>query len=297
MNLLVSSFWRAAAYCLHPRVIWLSLVPVLLLMGTSAALAHLYWQDAIGALGAFLESSVVIGTVWAWLDGVGLGGVKSMLAPLLLIVVVTPFMVLATLLLVSLLMTPALVNLVALRRFPALAHLHGASFLASAGWALGSSLLALMAMVVTIPMWIVPPLVLVLPPLIWGWLTGRVMAFDALAAHASASERRRLLQTHRKSLLAMGLVAGLLGAAPSLLWSMGLMAIAMAPLLVPLSIWVYTLIFVFSSLWFVHFCLEALQTLRNEARASDARPGLVIDADARDVEKAPNPPGLPLGNL
>ena len=68
MSLLVSSFWRAAAYCLHPRVIWLSLVPVLLLMGTSAALAHFYWQDAIGALGAFLESSVVISTVWAWLD-------------------------------------------------------------------------------------------------------------------------------------------------------------------------------------------------------------------------------------
>jgi hypothetical protein len=297
MSLLVSSFWRAAAYCLHPRVIWLSLVPVLLLMGTSAALAHFYWQDAIGALGAFLESSVVISTVWAWLDAVGLGGTKSMLAPLLLIVVLTPLMVVATLLLVSLLMTPALVNLVALRRFPALARLHGASFLASAGWALGSSLLALGAMVVSIPMWIVPPLVLVLPPLIWGWLTGRVMAFDALAAHASADERRSLLQTHRKSLLAMGLVAGLLGAAPSLLWSVGLMAIAMAPLLVPLSIWVYTLIFVFSSLWFVHFCLEALQALRDEASASNARFELVTEAESASAVQAPNPPSLPMGNL
>jgi hypothetical protein len=124
-----------------------------------------------------------------------------------------------------------------------------------------------------------------------------VMAFDALAAHASADERRSLLQTHRKSLLAMGLVAGLLGAAPSLLWSVGLMAIAMAPLLVPLSIWVYTLIFVFSSLWFVHFCLEALQALRNQASAPDVRTGLVIDAEARAVEQAPSSPGLPLGNL
>ena len=250
MKLLMSSFWRAAAYCLHPRVVWLSLVPVLLLMGTSAVLAHFFWQDAISAVAAFFESSVVISTVWAWLDAVGLGGAKSMLAPLLLIVVLTPVMVVVTLLLVSLLMTPALVNLVALRRFSGLARLQGASFLASAGWALGSSLLALGAMVVSIPMWIVPPLVLVLPPLIWGWLTGRVMAFDALAAHASANERRDLLQTHRKTLLAMGLVVGLLGAAPSLLWSVGLMAIAMAPLLVPLSIWIYTLIFVFSSLWF-----------------------------------------------
>ncbi len=295
MKLLVSSFWRAAAYCLHPRVIVLSLVPVLVLMGTSAVLAHFYWQDATVALAAFLDSSVVLNTVWAWLDAVGLGGVKSMLAPLLLIVVVTPLMVVATLILVSLLMTPALVKLVAQRRFPTLERRHGASFLASAGWALGSSLLALAAMVVSMPMWIVPPLVLVLPPLIWGWLTSRVMAFDALAAHASDAERRTLLQTHRKSLLAMGLVVGLLGAAPSLLWSVGLMAIAMAPLLVPLSIWVYTLIFVFSSLWFVHFCLEAVQALRDGERAANARSDLVIDAEA--VAQAPNPPGMPMGNL
>jgi hypothetical protein len=282
MNLLLSSFWRAAAYCLHPRVVWLSLVPVVLLMATSAALAHFFWQDATGALGAVLEASVVLNTVWAWLEAVGLGSAKSMLAPLLLIVVVTPVMVVATLLLVSLLMTPALVNLVAHRRFPGLARLHGASFFASAAWALGASLLALVAMVVSIPMWIVPPLVLVLPPLIWGWLTGRIMGFDALAAHASADERRTLLQTHSKTLLAMGLVVGLLGAAPSLLWSVGLMAIAMAPVLVPLSIWIYTLIFVFSSLWFVHFCLEALQTLRHttpdSAAATAAAPGPLAQA-------------------
>ena len=296
MKLLMSSFWRAAAYCLHPRVVWLSLVPVLLLMGTSAVLAHFFWQDAISAVAAFFESSVVISTVWAWLDAVGLGGAKSMLAPLLLIVVLTPVMVVVTLLLVSLLMTPALVNLVALRRFSGLARLQGASFLASAGWALGSSLLALGAMVVSIPMWIVPPLVLVLPPLIWGWLTGRVMAFDALAAHASANERRDLLQTHRKTLLAMGLVVGLLGAAPSLLWSVGLMAIAMAPLLVPLSIWIYTLIFVFSSLWFVHFCLEALQAMR-DASASDVRSGSALDAQAPSTAQAQATPGIPMGNL
>ncbi len=296
MSLLVSSFWRAAAYCLHPRVIWLSLVPVLLLMGSSAALAHFYWHDAIGALGAFLESSVVISTVWAWLDAVGLGGTKSMLAPLLLIVVVTPVMVVSTLLLVSLLMTPALVQLVAQRRFSGLARLHGASFFASASSALGASLLALVAMVVSIPMWIVPPLVLVLPPLIWGWLTGRVMAFDALAAHASADERRSLLQIHRTSLLAMGLVVGLLGAAPSLLWSVGLMAIAMAPLLVPLSIWVYTLIFVFSSLWFVHFCLGALQAMR-DASASAADAGVVLNAQTPSPGQAHAAPGVPLGKL
>ena len=35
--------------------------------------------------------------------------------------------------------------------------------------------------------------------------------------------------------------------------------------LVPFAIWVYTLVFAFSALWFAHFCLAALQSLRAEA--------------------------------
>ena len=64
-------------------------------------------------------------------------------------------------------------------------------------------------------------LLLVLPPLIWGWLTYRVMAYDALADHASAEERRTVLKQHRVRLLGMGVFAGYLGAAPSLVWVSG----------------------------------------------------------------------------
>lgn len=43
----------------------------------------------------------------------------------------------------------------------------------------------------TLPLWLIPPLALLLPPLILGWLTYRVMAHDVLAEHADAAERRR----------------------------------------------------------------------------------------------------------
>jgi hypothetical protein len=165
-------------------------------------------------------------------------------------------------------MTPGLVRVVASRRFPALERRHGASFVASLGWALISCALALVATIVTAPMWIVPPLVLLIPPAIWAWLTYRVMAFDALADHASSAERQTILATHKSTLITMGFVVGFLGATPSLLWSMGLMAIAMAPLLLPLSVWLYTVVFVFASLWFVHYCLAALEALRAEHEAS-----------------------------
>jgi hypothetical protein len=181
---------------------------------------------------------------------------------------VTPLIVIVSLLVVALLMTPVLVRLVALRRFPALEERNGASFLRSVVWSLGSTVLALLATVASVPLWFVPPLVLILPPLIWGWLTYRVMAFDALAAHADAEERRTVLKRHRAQLLGMGVLAGYLGAAPSLVWASGVLFAAAFVILVPVAVWIYTLVFAFSSLWFAHYCLAALQELRREREAA-----------------------------
>ena len=268
MVLLISSFWRAVLYCLHPKVILLSLLPLLLAMGAASLLAYFFWESAQETMLGMLDASVFVTTLAAWLAAVGLPALKAMLAPLILIVVLTPLVVVCTVFIVSTLMTPGLVSVVASRRFPALERRHGASFVASLGWALISCALALVATIVTAPMWILPPLVLLIPPAIWAWLTYRVMAFDALADHASSAERQTILATHKSALIAMGFVVGFLGATPSLLWSMGLMAIAMAPLLLPLSVWLYTVVFVFASLWFVHSCLAALEALRAEHEAS-----------------------------
>ena len=109
-----------------------------------------------------------------------------------------------------------------------------------------------------------PPLILLLPPLIWGWLTYRVMAFDALAEHASKEERKEIFRRHRGWLLGMGVLSGYLGAAPSVIWASGALLAAAFVILLPLAIWIYTLVFAFSSLWFAHYCLAALQALRTE---------------------------------
>lgn len=63
-------------------------------------------------------------------------------------------------------------------------------------------------------------------------------------------------------MLAMGVVCGYLGAAPSLIWAFGAMAIVFAPFLVLLAIWLYTLVFAFSTAWFAHYALAALQARR-----------------------------------
>jgi hypothetical protein len=50
------------------------------------------------------------------------------------------------------------------------------------------------------------------------------------------------------------------------------MFIAMAPVLVPLAIWIYMLVFAFASLWFAHFSLAALAQLRVLPAASTGPP-------------------------
>jgi hypothetical protein len=161
-------------------------------------------------------------------------------------------------------MTPSLTRLVADRRFAGLQRKHGGSLMFGLWWTFSSLLLALGALLLTLPMWLVPPLAMLLPALIWGWLTYRVMAFDVLAEFASADERHTLMARHRMSLLGMGVVTGLMGAAPSLVWASGALFAAAFVILVPVAIWIYTLVFAFSSLWFAHYALSALQALRHE---------------------------------
>jgi hypothetical protein len=279
MSLLLDSFWRAAAYCVHPRVIALSFLPLVLIVALSLGLGYLYWQPAIDGVRAVLESSDLFSSFATWLQGMGLGNLLAVLAPLIVIFAVTPVIVLLSLIIVAVAMTPSLVAMVAERRFATLERKKGGSILMSILWSLGSTLLAAVALVVSLPLWLVPPLILVLPPLIWGWLTYRVMTFDALADHASAAERREIFRRHKASLLGIGIVTGYLGAAPSIVWASGALFAAAFVILVPVAIWIYTLVFAFSSLWFSHYCLAALEKLRaQEAAATLAATPVVMPA-------------------
>ena len=298
MTLFFDSFWRAAAYCVRPRVIALSFLPLILMVALALGLGYYFWEPALDWVRAGLEASSVVNSVWDWLQSVGAGSIKMVLAPLVVIFAVTPVIVVLSLLLVAVLMTPALTNLVAERRFAQLQRKHGGSLVKSLLWSFGSTLLAVVALIVSIPLWLVPPLVLVLPPLIWGWLTYRVMAFDALAEHASEPERQLLFKQHRVRLLSIGVVCGFLGAAPSLLWASGALFAAAFVILVPVAIWIYTLVFAFSSLWFAHYCLAALQTLRASTAlpnpVATALPTPTIDLDTGPLphDPAPPPPAL-----
>jgi len=295
MKLVLDSFWRAAAYCLHPRAMVLSLLPLLLMVALAWGASYWFWEPAVAGVKAVLATSSIFAMVWQWFELFGVGDLKSVVAPLVVIFTVTPLVVVLSLMAVSILMTPALVSWVASRRFVDLQRKQGGGFWASLAWSLLSVLLALLALLVTLPLWLVPPLALLLPPLIWGWLTYRVLCFDVLAAHASRDERVAITRENRAALLSMGVLTGLMGAAPSLVWASGALFAAAFVVLVPLAVWLYTMVFAFSSLWFAHFALSALAALRRSQgelvvdAAKDAAQDASMDASAA-ADDLPAPP-------
>ena len=289
MNKLLDSFWRAAMYCLHPRVIALSILPLVIMAALSLGLGYFFWDDTLAAIRSNLESYELVSRMVRWLESLGLSSLRLVLAPALLLALAIPVIVIASLLFVAVFMTPAMVSLVAERRFPGLERKKGGSMLTSVVWSLGSTVVAAIALLISIPLWLIPPLILILPPLIWGWLTYRVMSYDALVDHASADERKQIFKDNKMSLLAIGMLSGYLGAAPSLIWASGAMFVAMAPILVPLAIWIYTLVFAFSSLWFSHFTLTALEQIRKQkvlvAQSLPAQPAIELIANKPQIEE------------
>jgi hypothetical protein len=256
------AFWRAAGYCVHPRVVLWSLLPLLVAGGAVGLLGWAYWESTVAAVRGALEQWSLVAAMLQWLESIGASQLRTLMAPLIVVALSVPVLVVATLLLVALFVTPAVVRMVAARRFPGMERGNGGSWWRGLVWSLACTLAALAALVLSIPLWFVPPLVMVLPPLIWGWLTCRVFAYDVLSLHASVTERRFILRHRRWALLAIGVACGYLGALPSLLWAASAATLIFAPVLVVASVWLYTLVFAFAACWFAHFTLTELQRLR-----------------------------------
>ncbi|RZS53228.1 EI24 domain-containing protein [Sphaerotilus mobilis] len=283
----MNAFWRAAAYCLHPRVILLSLVPVVVAGAAAFGLAWFFWEPAIDAVRMWLDGIAWLAPLTGWFNEISGGRFRSVIGPLVVVALSIPVLLIASLLLVSIFMSSAIVDLVARRRFPELARKRGGHWLGSLVGTLFNTLLALLMLIASMPLWLIPPLALVLPPLIWGWLAMRLMSYDALADHASREERVLLMHEHRMPLLAIGLITGYLGAAPSLIWVTGAMALPMMPLLLPGFVWLYTLVFAFASAWFAHYALAALAAMRARSFPEIVPPPAPAPTPANDPTPLP----------
>ena len=262
MQRVMTSFGRALVSQLHFRMLMLTILPFVLSLMLWGVVLWLGLQPLIDWLHAWFVDNNLFQSAASVLGWFGLGAIKTVLVPLIAMWLLLPLMVVTALIFVGVIAMPAVVKHVATRHFPHLAQLHGGSLAGSLSMSLGSFLIFAGLWIVTLPLNALPLLAFVVQPLLWGWLTYRVMAYDALAEHASTDERRTLMRAHRWPLLGIGIAAGAMGAAPTLLWLGGALSVILFPLLAGVSIWLYVLVFVFSGLWFQHYTLAALERLR-----------------------------------
>lgn len=262
MAAVLEALARSLAYCFLPRVVGMSLLPLAMLMAVCGALTWAFWEQGVALVHDALEMSALLSAALKWLEAIGAPKFKAVLAPMILVAAVVPVMVVLCLMVVAQFMTPALVALVAQRRFAQLERRKGSPVWWSVLRSVGLSLLAVLVLIASIPLWLIPPMVLLVPPLVWGWLAMQVMSFDVLADHATPAERAELMREHRWPLLAMGVASGLMGAAPGAIWALSALTLVLAPLVMVASIWLYTAVFALTSLWFAHYLLAALQRHR-----------------------------------
>lgn len=272
MKLVLASFYRALLGAFHPRMLWLTLWPFL---AATAAWGLGLWYGyewLVNDLRVWLIHLPVVSETGAALSWLGLPALHLVILPAFVALVAVPLIALSALILCATIATPAVLRQLGRGRYASLARRRGGGWLESLLHALVATGVALLVLLITLPLWLMTPLFALLPPLIWGWLTYRIMSYDALAEHASREERRTLMRQHRWPLLTMGIAVGLIGTLPFAIFGLGTLVYVLFPVTAALAIWLYAYIFVFSALWFAHYCLPALTALRaGETAAPDAQ--------------------------
>lgn len=257
------AFGRAVFSQFHWRMLGLTVVPFLLALIIWGGLLYLSLQPLIDYLHAWFAASGSFSTAGDMLGWIGLGAFSAVMIPLIAMWMLLPLMIVTALIFVGVIAMPTISRHVSKRHYSDLERLRGGSFFGSMWVGLSSFLIFAILWIVTLPLTFIPPLTLIVQPMLLGWLTYRVFSYDALVDHATAIERERIMKTHRWPLLGIGAVAGALGTAPALLWLGGAM-VFLFPVLAAGAIWLYVVVFVFSGLWFQHYCLEALRLDRND---------------------------------
>ena len=264
----LQSYGRALRAQFTGKMLLLSFIPCMLALVLWGGILYAGFQPLLDWMHAQFVEHDLFSTSGGWLAAFGLGALKTILVPLIAMLLLLPLMILTALLFMGLFAMPAIVKYVSAKQFPTLEMKQGGSLLGSMLANLtGFGIFALLWLL-SLPLYALAPLALLAQVLLWGWLTARVMAYDALAEHASADERAAITRQHRLPLQAIGMISGALGALPGIVWVGGtVLSFVLFPFLAIISLWMYVTIFIFTGLWFQYYCLQALEDLRAGEKA------------------------------
>lgn len=251
---------------LHPRMLLAILLPVVVGLAAFVLIYMLFFGALKTNFAHWLETQAAVQNTDMWLQNaaahsewmatvMGWLSLKSIFATVLAMGIVLPFIAVLVLAVMAFALMPIVVAHLRGRDYQDLvrAGRHAGAF--SMVNALKVILIFCVGWLVTLPLWLIPPLAVLLPIFWWGYAFKGFLSADAIAAHANTLERRLLFQRYR--------------------WDYWLLGISMAVLSLVPFFWV--VLPVFSALVFAHFTLRALSSLRIELTPQE---GPSTDSDA-----------------
>ncbi len=239
MKKVIGALLKAFGSLLHPKMLWLTVWPMIVALALWVTLAVRYWGEAA----KWIDVQLHLWPAYEWAVSIWpLTLVAAWFGWLLLLCLFVPMVLITAVLIISIVAMPAIAAHVGQRDYPGLARLRGGTFAGSLWNAVVSLVLFALLLALTLPLWLVPPLWPVLPVVLFGYFNQRVFRYDALAEHASALEIAEIVRRHRGELFLLGAALALIGHVPLL------------GLFMP----------VYGGLAFIHYGLERLGELRSE---------------------------------
>ena len=194
---------RALPILFTARVIGLATLPLLVAALVWTAIAVAAWSPLTDAIARLIGGKADAAALW-----------QRIAADVAAVLVFAALAIATALVAIAVLTMPVIVRTVAARHFPGLAAHRGGTFV-------GSTLNALVALAVFLPLWLLTLPLLVVPPLyvaaslaLNAWLSQRLFRYDALAEHASAGELAGVVRERKHRLLLLGLVLSPLSLVP-----------------------------------------------------------------------------------
>lgn len=212
-----AAFGRGVASQMTPRMLALLVVPFLVAIGFWILSAWFLWDPVTD----WFKAVIFQGDGWMargyrWVAQYGLGGLSTWIPNLFGFLLIVPIAIATALALIALLAMPMVIRYLGARTYPDVERLGSLALAANLGNVGRSVAVFVAGYLLTMPLWLVPPLALIVPWLWWGWLTARLMRFDSLVEHASTTERKRLIRSDRRAYLFLGLAVAALNYIPPL---------------------------------------------------------------------------------
>jgi len=240
------AFWRALKSQCHPRMIFALFLPVMVTILLGIVLLWFGWTPLTDWLSRQLTDSFVPGTIEPLISTTAFMALKAWLIPIAAFIVLMPVVGIVGLAAAAIWVMPIVLAHVGRRDYPDVTP-KGRHATALSVWnAVWVSVLFLLGWLITLPLWLIPPLGLVLSLFWWSFAFSRMMRVDALVDHASPVERKVLWRERSIGFWLLGLACAVINLFP--------------------PAWVF--LPVFSGLVFSHYGFEALRQLRQAPEPS-----------------------------